>query len=253
VSWTLSYRLPSGASLDVKVGETTTRLSAESESAKLSSAEPGSAGWISSRRFTARAEDRFAVFHVAGDPQIFGAFVEYEKPGVVLDTVGINGARVETTLAWEPDQFVAQVRERSPDLVVIAFGTNEIFDRTNPARYQGQTEELMTRIRKAVPDVACWIVGPPDAARPEGGSRERVVEVTEAQRRAAEASACAFSSQFELMGGEGSFSRWMKERPAKARSDRIHFTISGYEQLGRSLSQQLVPTPDDEVPVAAEQ
>ena len=42
------------------------------------------------------------------------------------------------------------------------------------------------------------------------------------------------------MGGEGSFTRWSRERPAKARGDRIHLTILGYEMLGKLLARELV-------------
>lgn len=61
----------------------------------------------------------------SGRPQLFGVVVEGDKPGLVLDTVGLNGARLATFLAWEPDAWSAELARRKPELVVIAFGTNE--------------------------------------------------------------------------------------------------------------------------------
>lgn len=237
VTWTLSYRLAPGDKLQVTLGDTAQVLSFDSTKHK----EDG----IEMARFSGRARDTFSISHAGGDPQVFGAFAEFDSPGVVLDTVGINGARLGTALAWEPTQYRAAIAGRKLDLVVLAFGTNEIFDKASVDRYQVQFENYLELVREVSPEVPCWIVGPPDAATSDGRSRERVALVTKVQRSAAEAMGCAFTSQYELMGGEGSFGRWMSERPSKARSDHIHFTISGYEELGKLLAEQLLPPDSD--------
>lgn len=233
VTWTLSYRLSPDDSLLVGLGETQVRL------------EPPADGGteILQHRITGQASDEYSIRQVTGQPQLFGAYAEYEKPGVVLDTVGINGARLATALAWEPSHYAREVALRQPDLVVLAFGTNEIFDRTDVSRYQGQASQLITLLRAARPELPCWIVGPPDAGTSDGRSRTRVAQVTDVQRHVAEEMDCAFTSQFELMGGEGSFARWMSSRPSKARGDFIHLTVTGYRELGETLAQELLPVP----------
>lgn len=243
--WTLSYRLPPGAQLSVRWGQRSYRIS-KSGVEDLSGKTEGvvvsesTTGEILSATFDGAPNEAFTVGHVGGDPQIFGAFGEYADGGVILDTVGINGARAATVLAWEPQQYVDQLRQRSLDLLVLAFGTNEVFDQTNPQRYEEHMRDIVHLARTARPDLPCWIVGPPDSAAQGGGSKERVHQVTEVQRAAAAMLGCAFTSAFELMGGEGSFAAWARERPARARSDRIHLTIAGYESLGASLAQSLI-------------
>ncbi len=177
-----------------------------------------------------------------------GAFIETVEPGVVFDTIGINGARVATVLAWEPQELIKQLALRDPELLVLAFGTNEVFDNTQVARYEEHISEVVQLARTAKPGLACWIVGPPDSASSTGGSKQRVSEVTEVQRAAAKAQGCAFSSQYELMGGEGSFKRWIDMRPTRARTDRVHLSIAGYQALGEMLSQELLPTEVAESP-----
>lgn len=230
--WTLSVRLLHGAKLDVKVGEAKVRISSDEKNAL--------AGGGQLLSLTGTDDEEIQVIHVGGDPEVFGVFGEYTDLGVVLDTVGINGARTATPLAWEPEQYIAQVQARKPDLLVLAFGTNEVFDQTRPDLYIEHNTRLVELIRKARPQMPCWIVGPPDSSTKEGTSKARVSEVTRAQAEAADKLGCAFTSAFQLMGGEGSFHRWAREKPAKARGDRVHLTIAGYRELGEMLAQSLI-------------
>lgn len=232
VTWTLSYRLQDGAALDLRLGDHRERIRGVPERASV--------GGIESFSMKGSGVDRFGIRHFSGDPEVFGVFCEYVEPGVVLDTSGIDGARTATALAWESTQFIQQLRLRDPQLLVLAYGTNEIFDKTSVSHYAEQTVELVTRAREANPEIPCWVLGPPDAAKKSGGSLSRVVPVTDAQREAAKSMGCAFTSIMEIMGGEGSFSRWMRERPALARGDHVHFTIAGYRKLGELLARRLV-------------
>ncbi len=234
LTWTLSLRLLHTSKVDFQLGEARMRVLPEDDEGELL---PGGGQF---EALSGTDTEELSVHHVGGDPEVFGVFGDYTSPGVVLDTVGINGARTATPLAWEPEQFVAQVAAREPDLLVLAFGTNEVFDQTTPERYVEHNEELVKLVRQARPGIPCWIVGPPDSSTKEGTSKARVAEVTAAQARAAENMGCAFTSAFELMGGEGSFNRWAREKPAKARGDRIHLTIAGYRELGRLLGEALI-------------
>jgi lysophospholipase L1-like esterase len=179
------------------------------------------------------------VRHIAGDPEIFGAFGEYVRPGVVLDTVGIDGARIATALAWDPEQYISAVKTRGLSLAVLAYGTNEVFDQTDVLRYVGHLDSILGRWRLAAAEVPCWVVGPPDSADSTGSTKTRVGLVTEVLRRGAAAQGCAFTSAYDLMGGEGSFAKWMHTHPPRARGDRIHLTVSGYEYLGQMLALDL--------------
>jgi hypothetical protein len=202
-TWTLSYRLPPGAQLEVHVADEVFRLAPEtSGAADGADSEKGenASGGIQSKTFSLKGDESFSVHHYAGDPQVFGAFGEFVSAGVVVDTVGINGARAATVLAWRPEPFIEQVKLRAPDLLVLAFGTNEVFDQTNTDRYVEHTEKVVQLVREGRPGIPCWIIGPPDSAAKDGTSKERVTLVTEAQRKAAEEGGCAFTSAYEFDG-----------------------------------------------------
>ena len=65
-----------------------------------------------------------------GDVRIFGMALDRAQAGVVVDALGINGAQVFTALRWSEEHFAEQLRHRAPDLVVLAYGTNEALEST---------------------------------------------------------------------------------------------------------------------------
>ncbi len=228
----LAYRLRPGDSLEVRFGDRYLRLASSEKSPRIE--RKGFSLPPSNER------SPFEVRHLSGAPELFGLDLTTPEPGLILDTVGINGARMRTPLAWNQETFVREVRLRKPDLVVLMYGTNEVFDRRDPKVYEEDALELLTRVRAGATEVDCWLIGPPDARTATGESQPRVALITEAQARAAERAGCAFTSLLELMGGPGSFHTWAKASPPLARPDHIHLTVQGYEDLGRRLSELLL-------------
>lgn len=245
VQFTLLYRLPPQAALEVQLQGRSRILRADGAGAE---AGPGEGKIVSVegspiRRLVleGRAKDELVVSHVAGAPEIFGVFVEATSGGVIVDTCGIDGARVATPLAWDGAKWQAEVRARAPDLVVLAYGTNEAFDDAAPRRYGPEYHKLLERLRAGAPELPCLVVGPPDAWDRAGRVSPRLTEITEVQRAAAEELGCGFVSARELMGGEGSFTAWRNATPALARADGVHLSSDGYERLGAELGEVLLP------------
>jgi lysophospholipase L1-like esterase len=183
------------------------------------------------------------IDHAASEPQIFGAVVESSAPGVVVDTLGINGARIGTPLAWEEEPWLSEARRRNASLFVLAYGTNEAGDQVAPRRYGPELESLVARARKAAPDADCLVVGPTDRAGPGWISLPRVLEIDAVERDAAGRAGCAFFSALDAMGGEGSLGRWAAQVPPLAAPDRVHLTPRGYGTLGAKMVLEMVPDP----------
>ncbi|HET9954472.1 MAG TPA: GDSL-type esterase/lipase family protein [Polyangiaceae bacterium] len=175
-----------------------------------------------------------------GRPRLHGVIVESEQPGVVLDTVGIDGARIATALAWDEESFIAELAARRPDLIVLAFGTNEAFDALRVSAYDQELSSLLGRARRAAPDSECLVLGPPDALDVEGGSVARIPEIAGVYAQTAARLGCAFYSLQAAMGGPGSFAAWQRTEPRFAQADRIHLTKDGYRELGERLSAELL-------------
>ncbi|MGC4092169.1 MAG: GDSL-type esterase/lipase family protein [Polyangiaceae bacterium] len=223
--YTLLFDFKRPGEFQVRLGSSKSRLRSASAAERVASSP------ILRRSFEGEPSDAFEIEVTRGEPRFYGVVVEGTEPGVVLDAVGIDGARIATTLAWAEPPFVAEVAARKPDLVVAAFGTNEAFDELRPSAYAEQLTALMSRLRRAnKPD--CLVMGPPDANAENGESARRVAEISAVYAATARSLGCAFVSAQALMGGAGGFSEWLHREPQLARPDRIHLTPKGYRRLG---------------------
>ncbi len=179
-----------------------------------------------------------------GEVRVFGVSLARTEPGLVLDALGINGARVTTCLQWDEAHWAEQLKHRAPALVVLAYGTNESTDDNMTAEtYERQLVDLLGRVARAVPTASCLLMGPPDRAVRDGDgwvTSPKLKEIIASQRRVAEAAGCAFYSQLEAMGGEGTVARWAEEKPPRAQKDRVHLAREGYAQLGSSFASDML-------------
>ncbi|HTM46243.1 MAG TPA: GDSL-type esterase/lipase family protein [Polyangiaceae bacterium] len=236
VRWQIVYRLSSPRSQFTAVldGQVPRVVDTKAGSVRASG--------LSAVSFESDASATLRLVAPQWEPEIFGVFVEASAPGVVVDTLGINGARLETALTWSEAQFVAEVRARNPSLVVLAYGTNEIGDQLAPFRYGAQYDTLLQRLRAANPNTSCLIAGPTDRALPDWTSDPRGAAIDQVQREAATRNHCGFFSMRGAMGGTGAFQQWAFASPPLAHKDRVHLTIDGYTKLGESLADYLMGT-----------
>jgi lysophospholipase L1-like esterase len=190
-----------------------------------------------------------------GDVRIYGMNLGRPSAGVIVDALGINGAQFTTPLRWGEPCFAEQLRHVAPDLVVLAYGTNEALEPAlTDAQLERQMVDLLGRVARAQPTASCLILGPPDLARrqrPEKADRSgkadkegwttwpRVAEIVAIEKRVAEAAGCAFYDQMEAMGGAGSMAQWASEADPRGGRDRVHLRRTGYAQLATSLATDL--------------
>ena len=178
-----------------------------------------------------------------GEVRLFGMALDRAAAGVVVDAAGINGARAVNTLNWNEAHEAEQLRHRNPDLVVLAYGTNESGDDTTPQAYERQLVDVLGRVARAVPSASCLLLGPPDrAVRTSEGwtTLPKILEIVESQRKVAEAAGCAFFDQLSAMGGPGTMAQWAEEQPPRGRKDHVHMTKEGYTQLGQTFGVELL-------------
>ncbi|HEX6767098.1 MAG TPA: GDSL-type esterase/lipase family protein [Polyangiaceae bacterium] len=242
IRYDLVYQAKPGASFRLTIGKKQETIDPRTPAERVSES-----GIVALHREGAPGET-FEIGMPTGEVRFAGLIAESSEPGVVLDTIGIDGARVGTVLAWNADAFAKEIATRRPELAVVAFGTNEAFDTRSPDAIIGEIGEVVARVRRGAPNADCLVVGPPDAAQPDLSSLPRVQEMDAAERRAASQSGCAYFSLFESMGGAGGFVAWMRETPPLARADRIHLTLPGYERLGDALAQTLIEGYEEKKP-----
>jgi lysophospholipase L1-like esterase len=177
---------------------------------------------------------------LGGQAQLCGVTIETDPaahPGVVLDTLGINGARLTTPLAWDEAAWVAELGRRPPALVILEYGTNECGDTVvDPARYLANLRALVGRVRKASPACDCAVLAPTDRA----DTPDRTPQVRDALRDAAQATGCMFWDTYTVMGGKGAIAAWREETPPRAAPDGVHLLARGYRELGEKLAADLL-------------
>lgn len=180
---------------------------------------------------------RFEVETVSRDPVRLFGWVAENPTGITYETLGINGASVVTAMQWDTPTLRANIQHRNPDLIVIAYGTNEAGSpKWTVESYQAMFEDLLRGFREGAPTASILVIGPPDRSqriKKKWQTLNQVGVIAEAQRRAAIAVGAAFIDLRAEMGGPGSMEKWVKAGAAQA--DRVHFTAQGYHLLGDAV------------------
>jgi len=175
-----------------------------------------------------------------GRTRILGIVAEHIAPrsGVSYDVLGINGARLVRLLSWNSNTLADNVIERSPDLIILAYGTNEVTDDNwTVESYAHLLGEILDRFRRAAPKASIIVFGPPDRAdNPVAGSK--MPKLIEAQRRAAKLAGAAFWCSYDAMGGSGAMNNWVSQ--GLGQGDHVHLTGPGYLKMGDMFYEDLM-------------
>lgn len=170
-----------------------------------------------------------------GPVQLFGVSMEQQGPGVVVDAIGVRGRQARHMLQWNPQLATEMLSMLSPDLVVLAYGTNEAADSDyDMTAYAGDLRQALQQMRQGAPHAACVLVGPSDRGVYTRGRRnppsiyERTEPVAQVQREVAPEFGCVFWDWQQATGGPGSMIAWRESEPALAARDLIHFSAAGY-------------------------
>jgi lysophospholipase L1-like esterase len=193
-------------------------------------------------------DNTFEVRTLGGQVRLFGAVLENNGPGVVYDSLGVNGAYAGLlATAMNEEHWREQLQHRQPDLVVINYGTNEsqYASADQLERYDKDLREVIRRVRAALPQVSILILSPMDRGqRAAGGkviTKPSIPMIVEMQRRVALDTGCAFFNTFKAMGGEGTMAKWFagSGKNHYVGGDLTHPTAEGSEIVGRLIYEAL--------------
>jgi lysophospholipase L1-like esterase len=193
-------------------------------------------------------ENTFEVKTTGGNVELFGAVLENDGPGVVYDSLGVNGAYAGLLVsAMNENHWVEQLRHRSPSLVVINYGTNEsqYASSDQMQRYEKDLREVIRRVREALPKVSILVVSPMDRGKRAPGGKiitlPSIPMIVEMQRRVALEENCAFFNTFQAMGGDGTMAKWAagKGKNHLVGGDLTHPTAEGAEIVGSLIYEAI--------------
>jgi len=218
--------LPDGGSLRVRIDE--------KDIGELSTKDPEKQFKTAEWKVPEGAHE-LELLTTRGTSRLFGVVLEREVPGVVLDAIGIQGARLRFLDQQDDAHYAAQLRWRNPDLIIYEFGANESADGLaySLEDFHSTMKNVLIQQKSAVPECSCLVIGAMDRAIRKGdsvSSSSFIPMLVKEQRAVAIEVGCAFFDTFQAMGGMGSMPRWVKRGLGQA--DLTHPTAVGADILG---------------------
>ena len=180
-----------------------------------------------------------------GPVRLFGVSFERDDPGVIYNSLGLNGGQVQAVVRYfDKAQWSVELQHQRPDLVVLNYGTNEsIYADYIEKSYPGELREVIGRVKAAVPNASVLIMSPMDRGQRDASGRITTVpslpRLVEIQRQTAAQMGCAFFNTFQAMGGEGTMARWYESQPRLVSADFTHPLPGGARKVGVLLDQAL--------------
>ncbi len=176
-----------------------------------------------------------------GRAKIYGAIIE-RKSGVVVDGLGIIGARDSRWANYDPDHVKWAFTARDLDLAVFMYGGNQLEDKVTMAAYKERLTPIVKLWKDALgPDRSCLLMSPIDhGERHRGRVRTvpRQLDIMKVQQEVALEQGCAWFSLYDAMGGDGSIGKWFDQ--GLAEGDLAHPTSKGAIVLGKLFYQALM-------------
>jgi lysophospholipase L1-like esterase len=177
--------------------------------------------------------------------RIFGITAERDLPGIVYDSLGLNGASI-TVLSrmFNEAHWAAELQHRNPNLVVINYGTNEAdFPAFIEKQYEKELREAIRRAQAALPAASILVMSPMDRGyKDKAGdiaTMPTIPQIVEIQRRVARETGCGFFDTYRAMGGEGTMARWYAAKPRLVSADFIHPYPAAGKQIAVTFTREI--------------
>jgi lysophospholipase L1-like esterase len=175
--------------------------------------------------------------------RLLGVELYNGHPGVVYDTDGVNGARLEDLEKPLPALRAALVNNAAPSLIIVSYGTNDIgMSGFSSGEYEERAFQILTKLKQDAGNASILVTGPTDRGSPRRRTRALLqagqAALQPALRKAALRAGCAYWDQQAAMGGPGSMTRWV--RAGLAQYDYVHFVGTGYQKLANMLYDQMM-------------
>jgi lysophospholipase L1-like esterase len=170
-----------------------------------------------------------------------GISIDNERAGVIYHSIGVNGARYGDFARAK--YFARQLKEVTPDLVILSFGTNEAQAKPNPALMRKQMDELTSQIVAQWPHACILLTTPADSYLKGKGFNPHLPEISATIKDFAEKKGFAYWDLYQVGGGENSAEKWKSN--GLMSSDSVHYSKTGYAVQGKLLYTSLINTYND--------
>ena len=254
---------PQAGGYDVTMGAVVTRVSLDAPSVGVTCAS-----------FRSDQLQTQAVLATEGGPITLTSWASFnDAGGVVVSNLGVVGTELKHFARTDDQAVGEELRTYKPDLIVLAFGTNDGFvGHFNAAAFEDRLRGQIARLKRLGGGVPILIVAPPDAESKRGALAHNddqgvgpvaedtlpaepqpyaeafranwftppaLTQIRQIQRRVAQDTGVAFWDWGARMGGPGAADRWANATPPLTRADHVHTTSAGGAKVASLLQADL--------------
>lgn len=185
----------------------------------------------------------------SGSFDLYGISLDSDSPGVVYNSIGVNGAHLSSYLKCK--LYELHLKSLQPDLVILSIGTNDgntrYFDKS---KYKNEYRQLIRRTLAAAPQTKVMLTVPNDCYLYKKYINQNTAIIKEVIFELAKEFDCAVWDFYTIMGGLNSSQTWYNYHLMKY--DRIHFNRAGYHLKGELFFSAFLKSWEKELPVRKE-
>ncbi|MEG1572180.1 MAG: GDSL-type esterase/lipase family protein [Bacteroidales bacterium] len=170
----------------------------------------------------------FHFERTAKDSQILfihGFELSTSSPTCYINNFGVNGASLKSVLAC--NLLFNQLKISQPNLIILSFGTNDIYQQFDKEIFRTQYQQLLDSIFSSLPSVSIILTTPADFLRSKKYKVPELKEIAKCIQELANTYHCAYWDFYEIGGGYNSMQKWYQA--GLANKDKIHFVKNGYQ------------------------
>jgi len=168
-------------------------------------------------------------------PDLYGISLDGVN-GVAVDNLPLRGSSGIDISRMDTAQIRQMFCMMDVEMLILQFGANVMMTfGENPNYYARRFTQELQILKALKPGLVILVVGVNDMSQnsPDGfRSYPNIVNLRDAQKKAAFDAGCVFWDLYEAMGGENSMPGWVFANPPLAQKDFVHFSIGGARIVG---------------------
>jgi LysM repeat protein/lysophospholipase L1-like esterase len=168
--------------------------------------------------------------------ELSGVVLENANPGILYHNIGVNGAKLSDYNKYPV--FFEQLKSLQPDLIIIALGTNESFDKLRSEDYMDRLDIFIKNAKDQNPGATILVITPPPSLFQRKYPNVFVADYAQKTLNLAQEGNFAVWDMFSQLGGLYGVSRNFKQ--GLMANDKVHYSKPGYEKQGNLLSEAIL-------------
>ena len=157
-------------------------------------------------------------------------------PGIRVSGIGVNGARLK--LFNFHDTFFKELKKINPDLIILAFGTNESYSGVSAIEFCLQISEFINKINNGTYKTSIIVASPPLSLLKKGQPNTYIAEYNQCIKKDCNRNQYAVFPLYDLLENIGGIKALKQQKLISG--DNVHYTRKGYAWIAQQLYSSLM-------------